>query len=202
MEKKFKQPFVVEQYDENRFVIELREVDQVPGCTVVHDYISLTGHGSIPLDKKLQFVKNSDKFSTNYLPSLFNIHINIYDWVMAYLPMIKNDEHCQLTHIVDSKGKFSYTYGDALFRLYHKNYQKAFYYKRKSGESSYEQIEEKDWLLKLDEEKKQKEENLKKTLKDLQFALNKISNQKNVGPNGESSYDLASKLDTLIKDLS
>jgi hypothetical protein len=201
MEKKFKQPFVIEQYDENRFVIELREVDEVPGCTVVHDYISLTGFGAIPLDKKLQFVKNSEKFSTNYVAALFNIHISIYDWVMAYLPMIKQNEYCQLEHIVRPEGKFAYTYSDSLFKLYHKDSQKTLYYKRKAGESNYEQTEEKDWNLKLTEEKKEKEEKLKQTLKDLQYALNQIPNQRNVGPKGESSYDLASQLDTLIKDL-
>jgi hypothetical protein len=199
--RKFKQPFVIEQLSENQFIIELREVDNVPGCAIAHDYISLTGHGSIPLDKSIKIIKVSDNLSTNYLGSLFNIHINIRDWVMAYLPMIQKNEYCQTSHLIDSSGKPSYTYSDSIFKLYHKDLQKSIYYKRKPGESNYEEIEEKAWALRLDEEKRQKKETLQQTLKDLQFALNQIPNQKNVGPQGQSSYELASKLDSLIKDL-
>jgi hypothetical protein len=38
-----------------------------------------------------------------------------------------------------------------------------------------------------------------KLLKDLEITLNNIPNHKNVGPNGESSYDMVSRLSKFIK---
>lgn len=37
-------------------------------------------------------------------------------------------------------------------------------------------------------------------LKEVQYALNNIPNKKNVGKNGESSYDLAAKVSQFIRD--